>query len=78
VSSGFDSWIFSPYLFDVLMRLILQYDRWRILKALYRSKTTLHSHKKPKWVFGQYFVNSSLNPTILVTYHVVNTLMMRT
>jgi hypothetical protein len=34
--------------------------------------------KKPKQDFGQYFVNSSLNPTILVSYHIVVTLMMKT
>ncbi len=34
--------------------------------------------KKPKWGFGQYFINSLLSPTVLVSYHIVNTLMMKT
>jgi hypothetical protein len=45
---------------------------------MYQCKTALRPHEKPKWVFGQYFVNLSLSPTILVSYHVVNTLMMKT
>jgi hypothetical protein len=50
----------------------------RIFSRRYQCKTALRPHEKPKWVFWQYFVNSSLNPTILVSYHVVNTLMMKT
>ncbi len=44
----------------------------------YQCKTALCPHEKPEWVFGQYFVNLLLNLTILVSYHVVNTLMMKT
>ncbi len=48
------------------------------LVSCYQSKTALHPHKKLKWVFEQYYDNSSLNPTVLVSYHVVTTLMMKT
>jgi hypothetical protein len=51
---------------------------WRPRQLWYQFKTALRPHGKPKWVFGQYFVNLLLNPTIIVSYCVVNTLMMKT
>ncbi len=56
---------------------------WSMWPTLtYPGLTSVKPHsiltKSPNGFFGQYFVSSSLNPTILVSFHVVNTLMMKT